>query len=194
MRFKFKLLVVVKMLKKKLGIEAIEKDSWTLGVLSYSRIGLYFKIPPTLVIPDGCKWIGDWAFWRCKKLRKVVIPESVVEIRDFAFKECRDLEEVEIPKSVKNIGVGAFRECKKLEKVAISEGVEWISTKSFCECWKLKKVEIPKSVRWIGDGAFEGCKKATIILQKPKNEFKEIQLRAFSGVKNVRYAKEEVRN
>lgn len=136
------------MLKKKLGFEAIEKDSWTLGVIGYSKIGLYFKIPSTLVIPDGCKWVGDWAFWRCKKLRKVVIPESVKVIEDFAFKECRDLEEV----------------------------------------------EIPKSVRWIGEEAFEGCKKATIILKKLKNEFKEIQLRVFSGVKDVRYAKEEVRN
>ena len=137
MRFKFKLLVVVKMLKKKLGIEAIEKDSWTLGVLSYSRIGLYFKIPPTLVIPDGCKWIGDWAFWRCKKLRKVVIPESVVEIRDFAFKECEKLKRV------------------------VADGLLILKDYAFWGCRGLADLIIPVNVK-SEDYAFSGCEKAEI--------------------------------
>ena len=119
------------MLKKRLGIEAIEKDSW--GVIGYSRVGLYFKIPSTLVIPDGCKWVGDWAFWRCKKLRKVVIPESVEIIEPNAFAWCVKLEKVVIPEGVKEIMVGAFRECKKAEitlytsraKLNIGESVFW---------------------------------------------------------------------
>lgn len=156
------------MLKKRLGTEAIENDSWTLGVVSRSRIGLYYKIPSTLIIPKDCEKIGDWAFWRCRKLRKVVISESVKKIENYAF-----------------------RECKKLEKVITSEGVLWISTKSFQDCESLKKVVIPKSVKFIGTEAFRGCKNATIILKKPMSEFKKIELSAFSGCRDV---KEEVGN
>ena len=151
------------MLKKRLGLEAIETD-W------YSDVNLtnYFKIPSTLIIPEGCNRIGKCAFWRCEKLREVVIPESV-----------------------KDIGNTAFNNCKKLENVIISEGVESIRHFAFSECKSLEKVEIPKSVKEIGSYAFYDCEKTIIILQKPKNEFNEIQIQAFSGCKDV---KEETRN
>ena len=64
------------MLKKKLGIEGIE-----IGYPSY----FYFKTPSTLIIPEGCREIGDDAFRKCKGLKKVVIPKSVVEIGNFYF-------------------------------------------------------------------------------------------------------------
>lgn len=50
------LLIIVEMLKKKLGINAIEKD-WIDRVGSVKN---YFKVPPTLIIPEGCKRIGKW--------------------------------------------------------------------------------------------------------------------------------------
>ena len=109
--------MTVKMLKKKLGINAIECN-WPDDDCSLKD---YFKISSTLIIPEGCEKVGYAAFWYCKELIKVVIPESVEEIRS---------------------------------------------------------------------GAFSGCCRATIILGKPKNEFK-IGYNAFDYAKDV---KEEVRN
>ena len=74
------------MLKKRLGIEAIEKE----GLWEVSVISLYFKIPSPLIIPEGCKKIGDWTFEYCDRLEKVIIPKSVERIGVKAFWKCRN--------------------------------------------------------------------------------------------------------
>ena len=146
----------VKMLKKKLGIEVIE----------YGRICHRFKIPSTLIIPEGCVKVGGRAFWRCRELKRVVIPGNV-----------------------KSIGKWAFRDCMRLEEVEILEGVVKIGNSTFQDCKMLKEVSIPGSVDYIGYCAFEGCETATIILRKPKNEFKDTGSLVF----DVRDVKEETR-
>lgn len=136
---------VVEMLKKKLGIEAFERDwSWSKGLVNY------FKISSTLIIPESVEWIGDKAFFDCEKLKKVVIPGNVESIGKWAFRDCMRLEEVEILEGVVKIGYSTFQDCKML-----------------------KEVSIPRSVDYIGYRAFEGCETATIILRKQKNEFKD---------------------
>ena len=62
---------------------------------------------------------------------------------------------------------------------------------AFYGCERLEKVIIPRSVERIGFYAFEYCRNATIILRKHKKDFKEIDLDAFNGVKDV---KKEIRN
>ena len=102
------------MLKKRLGLEAIERDYGyikKMGVVSD-----YYKISSSLIIPEGCV----------------------------------------------RIGVEAFKNCWWLEKVIIPESVEWIECSAFCNCWK-----------------------ATVILEKPESEFKEIGEFAFWGQVSV---------
>lgn len=147
------------MLKKKLGINAIERKKFASS---------YFKIPPTLNIPKGCEKIGLGAFYGCSRLEKVVIPKSVVDIGVSAFEDCKNLRDVVIPGSVERIRNYAFKGCVKLEKVIIPESVEMIGYEAFWRC--------------------------EITLEKPESEFKFISPDAFSGCKNVTYAKEKVRN
>jgi hypothetical protein len=64
----------------------------------------------SLVIPKGVVKIGDHAFERCRKLKKVSIPGSVKHIGYEAFYKCRSLHEVTIPPSVEYIGRHAFGE------------------------------------------------------------------------------------
>lgn len=98
------------MLKKKLGSEGIEIN-WPL--LKREGVQTYFKVPTTLIIPDGCESIGDGVFYDCVCLREVVIPESVERIGDWAFGGCNRLEKVVIPESVEKIGEYAFAYCEK---------------------------------------------------------------------------------
>lgn len=128
------------MLKKKLGIEGIERD-WC-----YNRTSNYYKIPSSLTIPEGCRKINFCVFWACKELK-----------------------EVEIPESVKVIGNSAFEDCIKLEKVVIPKSVVRIENWAFSSCRELKKIEIPGSVEYIGDEAFWGCKNAEITIKKPES-------------------------
>ena len=99
------------MLKKKLGVKAIEKD-WPDGNLKD-----YFKIPPTLIIPEGCKWIGGWVFMDCLGLKKVVIPESVDWIENFAFWDCKKATIIlkKHKNEFKGIGKTSFLGCKNVK-------------------------------------------------------------------------------
>ena len=151
------------MLKKRLGIEGIERDWGALFNPSY-----YYNIPSTLIIPEGCVKIGYRAFCGCKDLKKVVISKSVEEIGRSAFDGCVKLGgKIKIPNSCKLISDYAFWGCKRLKKVVISKSVE--------------RIEVD---------AFDRCEKAEIILEKPKSEFKWIATNAFT---NCRYVKEEIR-
>jgi len=146
------------MLKKKLGIEAIERDwSWLGGLVDY------FKISPILIIP-----------------------ESVEVIRFKAFSYCWYLKKVEILGSMKIIGGAAFRGCENLEEVEIPEGCEYMGRYSFCGCSKLERVVIPKSVKRIENYAFAWCRNAVIILKKHKKDFEEIEEDAFRECKDVK--------
>lgn len=157
-----KLLKVLGMLKKKLGVEAVEMG-WT-----GRRLFNYYKISSTLIIPEGCVEIGNFAFSSCERFREVVIPENI-----------------------KNIGIGAFWLCGELKKVIIPKSVKEIKDRTFQSCRNLREVIIPESVEEIGYGAFDGCEEATIILKKPEKDFKYIDKWAFGGCKDV---KEEIWN
>lgn len=117
------------MLKKRIGIEAIEVG-WG------SRITDYFKVPSTLIILPGCEKIEYCTFLSCKNLKKVVIPESVVEIGGRAFRGCIRLKEVVIPKSMERIGDFAFRGCYNATII-------------------LKKPK--RELKFLGLAAFDGC-------------------------------------
>lgn len=171
------LLITVEMLKKRLGIEAIERD-WSNGCINW-----YFKVPTTIIIPEIIEKIGSWSFEMCPWLKKVTIPESVKIIGKGAFSGCRKLEKAVIPKDVIEIGARAFQSCESLKKVIIPESCKRIGDWAFADCGTLKKVVIPKSVEWIGDYAFEWCWKAIIILKKRKKDFEHIGNSAFSGCK-----------
>ena len=169
------------MLKKKLGIEAIEED-W-----EYDCIYNYYKISSTLIIPDGNKRIGNSAFWGCDWLREVEIPESVKFIGELAFKCCYNLKKVKIPDSVEYIRKYAFARCWDLGEVEIPEGVKEIGYHAFESCRKLEEVEIPESCERIGDYAFEGCisLKRVIIPERVKERVKEYEKCIFFGCKDI---------
>lgn len=100
------------MLKKKLGLEAIERDNSFTGGVS---VKTYFKIPSTLIIPEGCEKIGEGAFWGCGTLlEKVIIPESIEEISGRAFWGC-DETKIIIEKpigKIKCVSALAFNGCR----------------------------------------------------------------------------------
>lgn len=107
------------MLKKRIGIEAIEKYwSWS------KRLSNYFKIPTTLIIPDGCEKIGNRVFECCEKLKEVVISRSVKSIGTCSFGGCNRLEEVIIPENVESIGDHAFEGCEKATIMIMNKSSE----------------------------------------------------------------------
>lgn len=71
------------MLKKRLGIEAIERDWNEVFIFNY------FKIPSTLTISESCEKIGDYAFAGCWNAKVIVGPRCrVKDVGRNAFKDC----------------------------------------------------------------------------------------------------------
>ena len=103
--------MTLKMLKKRLGLEAIERNY-------LNSAAEYYKIPSTLIIPEGCEKVGYRAFWGCHGLKKVEIPESVEEIRSWAFDWCYNAEIIlKKPKrELKFLGSWAFSGCRYVKE------------------------------------------------------------------------------
>lgn len=155
------------MLKKRLGIEAIELDQIRKTEdFTLSR----FKIPSFLIIPEDCECIEISAFDGCQNLKKVVIP-----------------------KSVKWIGYYAFCNCTSLKEVIISEGVKRILDWAFFSCFRLEKVVIPKSVKEIYNWAFGGCTSAEITIENTEKSI-AVGRCVFDGCRKVSYAEKEAGN
>lgn len=64
--------------------------------LSYTNI-------KRIVIPEGYRYIGAYAFAGCKNLREVILPSTLTTIGDGAFLKCSKLEEVILPDSLVRI-------------------------------------------------------------------------------------------
>lgn len=142
------------MLKKRLGVEAIER-SWG-EYFMYN----YFKIPSSLTIPESVKRIGHWAFSGCLGLKEVVILNGCTNIECCAFKDCYNLEKIDIPESVEVIGDFAFKECEKLERI-VAVGLLILKDYAFWGCRRLVDIIIPVNVK-SEESAFRGCEKAEV--------------------------------
>jgi hypothetical protein len=64
-----------------------------------------------LILPEGCKEIGRWAFGECTNLKSVVLPNSLEKVGDFAFSGCRNLKSINLSEKLKYIGPMAFFDC-----------------------------------------------------------------------------------
>lgn len=102
-------LQIVEMLKKKLGLNAIEK------IYFHGSSEYYFKVPSTLIIPEDCVKIGGYAFYGCENLKKVVISESVKDIGCWAFGGCENARIV-IKNKNTNLGFNAFTGCRGVKE------------------------------------------------------------------------------
>ena len=110
-----------------------------------------------LVIKEGIKNIGDYAFDSCSQLTSINIPDSVTSIGRDAFYGCSGLTKIVIPNSVKQIGICAFEYCSGLTSVVLGNSIASISNSMFRECSNLTSVTLPVAITGIGDSAFMNC-------------------------------------
>jgi len=116
-----------------------------------------------VTIPDTVTAIEAYAFYKNKKLTKVVLGSGVERIGDYAFYQCSYLTgTLEIPDSVKTIGEKAFYECKKVTGLTLGSSLETIGPYAFYYCNGMTgTLTIPDSVTAISDCAFFSCTSLT---------------------------------
>ena len=107
-----------------------------------------------VVIPDGVKTIGKYAFANCH-LKSVAIPDSVTEIKESAFACCLNLESVVFSKNVETIGSNAFEMCASLKSVDLPKSIRSIGSYAFFRTG-LKNIQLSEGLLKVGAGAFAG--------------------------------------
>ena len=72
-----------------------------------------------VIVEDGVTGIGEYAFYRCRRMRSFSLAESVNYIGICAFSECHGLTRITIPEGVDQIGARAFFYCVNLTDVTV---------------------------------------------------------------------------
>ena len=124
------------------------------------------KLVTDLVIPNGVRSIGEWAFYHCDSLISITIPDSVTSIGVSAFSDCSSLASITVVSGnpvyhsagnciIETESKTLIAGCKN--SVIPSDGsVTSIGDSAFNGCSGLTSITIPNSVTSIGDSAFNG--------------------------------------
>lgn len=100
-------------------------------------------IENNIIILDGIKSIGNYAFNGYRNLTSVTIPSSVKSIGTSAFNGCENLTSITIPNSVTSIGKTAFAYCKPFASITIPDSVTRIGEDVFYYCFNLRYIVAP---------------------------------------------------
>lgn len=85
----------------------------------------------TVTIPEAVRYkgkvypvtgIGNYTFYQCRKLRKVVIPDTVVEIKEKAFESCESLKTLRMPENLELVEANPFVGCRSLVSFQAPKG------------------------------------------------------------------------
>lgn len=110
----------------------------------------------SITIPDSVKYVGEYSFAGCDRLKKVILPSKLREIHKGTFRWCRGLEEAMLPRELEAVRLSAFEGCESLKSVDLPEGVTSIEEGAFAGCKNLASIYIPDSVVEIGGGKGNG--------------------------------------
>ena len=99
----------------------------------------------TMVLPEGLKEIGAYAFEGCKALSAVQFPKTLRTIGKEAFANCWALTTVYLYDQLRSVGEGAFMSCRSLKAVAFTKVMDSsvktiVAADAFAECKALSNV------------------------------------------------------
>lgn len=126
-----------------------------IGGFAFSNFDYVDKTPEEYEFDDTTlskQWfIGD------DTITKVIIPEGIKKIGSYAFANLTALEEVVLPSTLESIEYGAFFQCGKLQKITFSgeNNIKIISKSAFEGCDLRGTLDLPFAYV-IGDYAFAG--------------------------------------
>ena len=136
-----------------------------------------------VVVEEGVKKVGDYAFTEDIELEEVSLPSTLTEIGEAAFSGCRGIRSISLPRNLRVIGSRAFDGCTFTE-IVLPENLTTIGERAFFGCYNLMSLTIPKSVTTIGEYAF-GYKWA----EEGTERIGGVKIRCYGGTEGINYAK-----
>lgn len=162
----------------------------------------------TVTIPEAVRYkgkiypvkgIGNYTFYKCRKLRKVVIPNTVEEIKDRAFESCESLKTLRMPENLELVETNPFVGCRSLKSFLAPEGTRMKGQyqvkkgvlytdygrflKVFPQGKKMKKFVLEEGVCQIAVCGFYGAQVEEVHL--PESMLR-VKSRAFQNCQNLR--------
>lgn len=110
----------------------------------------------TVIVPDGVKEIGEFAFAGLKNTKNIIVPEGVTKIGDYAF-NCSRVESVVLLDSLTELGSEAFYDCSSLGSLVLGNGIKEIKGRTFFRCRLLDHLELPEGLEKVAYLAFDEC-------------------------------------
>ena len=117
----------------------------------------------SIVLPEGLRFIGKYAFYNCNSLAAINLPSSLETIGASAFQNCYQLGQITLPESLLSIGREAFANCNSLQEVVIPSQIKVLSNGLFRDCNNLRKVTLPEGLTTIGSSVFNSCRSLNIV-------------------------------
>ena len=110
-----------------------------------------------LILPDGIREIGDFAFSRMK-LEQVNLPKSLRKLGVFSFSSCHWLstDPLIIPEGITDIPAQCFVHCQSFDKLVLPSTLKYIGVCAFYNT-RIEEVNLPEGLQEIKEGAFAGC-------------------------------------
>lgn len=124
------------------------------GVLTH----YHYSGEKTLVVAEGVREIGEYAFGNCGELESVKLPSTLTRINANAFRCCYNLKEVELPEGLVSIGDRAFLSCESLSEIRLPQSLKEIGNAAFQHCISLKNITLPDGITRLEDHTFCACK------------------------------------
>lgn len=170
------------------------------------KAGIDSEYEGTVTIPEAVRYkgkiypvegIGNYTFYRCRKLKKVVIPDTVSEIKEKAFYYCESLETLRMPAELELVEANPFIECTSLKafeapeemrgQYRVKKGVLYTDYGRFLKVFpqgrEKRKFVVNNNVSQIAESGFYGTKLEYIKLPKTMLRVKS---RAFHNCRNLK--------
>lgn len=172
------------------------------------KAGIDDQYDGTVTIPEAVRYkgkvypvtgIGNYTFYQCRKLRKVVIPDTVEEIKEKAFESCESLKTLRMPENLELVEANPFVGCRSLEsfqppesagmkgQYQVKEGVLYTDYGRFLKVFpqgkKKKKFVIEEGVSQIAVCGFYGAQVEEVQLPESMLRVKSC---AFQNCRNLR--------
>ena len=129
--------------------------------------------------------IDDKAFYKNKKIEKVIIPDTVTEMGSAVFKGCKNLKTVQFGENIKIMGGECFKDCKSLKEAILPRGLTELRGETFMGCTSLKTVILPPNITQIKGNTFKNCLSLESILIP--DGVTRIAAHAFYGCSSLSY-------
>lgn len=152
-------------------VDLIESDVNSEFLIEDDTLIKYLGQAKTVTIPEGVKYIGDFAFKDKTTIEKINFPSSLIEIGESSFERCLNISFILLPNNLLKIGRKAFNRCFNVSYIQLNELLVEIGEEAFGYCNKVKTININSNLEKLSSSAFNNCSQLAAFIVSSDNKY-----------------------